>query len=129
MAELLALLAAAVPIAASLWVAGAALVRHRRSDDELRKRYEIEREHEKRMSRNFRMRARYGDPDSTHFYEFIRAKALERAELKDTRDDLRARVLGSMSETPMSDAQRRDQWILLFSAVAGIVLLALSLVA
>ena len=126
MSDLLAFLAAVVPIVATLWVAVRALLRSRKSKKELKSRIEVERSEANRMSSYWRS-YRPGDPSSESFNEFVRKSRLERAGLEPDPDPGLERAISLLIERPLSRAQILDQWVLLGSSAAGVILLALSM--
>ncbi len=126
MSDLLAFLAAVVPIVATLWVAVRALLRSRKSKKELKSRIEVERSEANRM-RSYWRGYRPGDPSSESFNEFVRKNRLEEAGLEPDPDPVLERAVSLLIERPLSRAQILDQWVLLGSSAVGVILLALSM--
>lgn len=148
MKELLAALAALTPIIASLFVAGAALLRHVQNKEAFDKRVRVEEryredlqkftEDEHRPPGN---RARYVRRDeparerkSSSMDPEWKARVLRRGRLekigvsyRDYQIEAPARAL--LEEQPLSKRQLRDQWILIIGAAVGVVFLAASLLA
>lgn len=116
----LVLLAALVPTSAGFWAAGASLVRNRRdkrrlSDAEGAASTFLEAE---------RMEAHTGSVPgmARSAYE----DELEQLGLNDGKSRVEIEARGQVASLPLTDAQARDQWILLSASALGVVLLAVS---
>lgn len=132
MSELLAVLAAVVPILGGIWAAGAALARHRKSRDEMQTRESIESTHERRYEQLMSQRPLRGAEigfyqSQSRWANSLYQSDLERAGLEPGPPNAQAAAAAALKEPLLSKAQVRDQWLLLSSSAAGVVLLALSL--
>lgn len=148
MKEILAALAALVPIVASLWVAGSALLRDSESKEALAERVRIEelyreelqhlREEEHRPPGKLVRYVRPDDPvrerkqsamDPEWIARVRRRERLEKIGVSRHDYQIKAPARALLNEQPLSERQVRDQWILILGAVLGVVLLAASLLA
>lgn len=148
MKEIFAALAALFPIGASLWVAGAALLRNLGAKKRLAELIEIEEQYREDINRFTEEQHQPPGPPGP-LVRYVRADDPPREQRRNGRDpEWKARVIrraklealgvsyrdyrieaparSLLEEQPLSSRQSRDQWCLIIASVIGVVLLAAS---